>query len=166
MRWQTDHFIAKFLQDHGFFEKVLEVGSRSLQVAGTLKHFFKGSGYVGLDMIKGDNVDIVLNAHDIKQHFKENSFDLVICFDTLEHDDKFWITLENMKWVLKPGGYLVIGVPSRRCPLHEFPKDYWRFMPESAKAMMWDMMDIQTQVDIDENTQMEDEVYFYARKPL
>lgn len=166
MRHQTHKFLAKFLEEHGVPDIVLEVGSRSIQGAGTLRHYFTTSSqFVGLDMIKGDGVDLVLNAHDIKDTLSENSFDMVLCFDTLEHDDKFWVTVENMKWVLKPGGYLLIGVPSRNCPLHEHPSDYWRFMEPAAYVMMEGMVEVVVLPEIHPENQIEDEIYFYGRKP-
>jgi len=52
---------------------------------------------IGIDMRPGACVDIQMNAHDLLTKFEPNTFDCVICFDTLEHDDKFWLTVDNMK---------------------------------------------------------------------
>ncbi len=39
------------------------------------------------------------------------SIDLVLCNSMLEHDRAFWLTLAEMRRVLKPGGLFMVGVP-------------------------------------------------------
>ena len=51
------------------------------------------------------------NANDMRAVFEDESFDLVLCCSTLEHDKHFWLSLAEMKRVMTPGGLLVIGVP-------------------------------------------------------
>jgi len=50
------------------------------------------------------------NANDLRR-FADDAFDVVLSNATLEHDRFFWLTLAEMRRVLKPGGLLVIGVP-------------------------------------------------------
>ena len=144
MRRQTSEYVSKFLGKHKV-EKVLEVGSRD--VNGSIRCLFEDITYLGVDMIKGPNVDIVVNGHNLRTVFDPDYFDAVFCFDTFEHDDAFWLTLEQMKAVLKPGGWLVLGFPGRNCPEHDHPHDYWRFMPQCASVMMKDMKKISTEAD-------------------
>ena len=109
---------------------VLEVGS--LDVNGSVRQFFTDADeYIGLDLVSGKSVDVVADAHDIKKIFKEESFDCVICCETIEHDPKFWITIDNMRWVLKSGGWLIISAPSLQQWIHNYPHDYWRFLPDA-----------------------------------
>ena len=162
MRRQTLEFLAKFIKEKKPKGTLLDVGSRNIN--GIITEMVKNAGleYEGLDMIKGDNVSLVLNAHDIKKKLKEGQFDVVCCFDTLEHDNKFWITVENIRWVLKKGGWLLIGVPSRYCPKHDHPHDYWRFMEDGVKLMFAGMTDIYIKIDYNKDT--EDEIYGWGRK--
>lgn len=161
MRWQTKELIKDVIAKHGPFPKVLEVGS--LDVNGNLKEFFE-EGYWGVDMREGANVDQVVNGHDLVSTFGENQFDLVICVDTMEHDDKFWLTMENLKGVVKPGGWVVVGVPSRHCPEHDHPHDYWRFMPQGVAELMSGLEDVSLEVQRDDPSLAEDEIYAYGRK--
>jgi SAM-dependent methyltransferase len=46
--------------------------------------------------------------------FEDNSFDAVISNATLEHDKYFWLSIEEIKRVTRPGGLIVIGVPGFR----------------------------------------------------
>lgn len=138
---QVVNFLDEFRIEHPKpFDRVLEVGSR---IAGC------GSGeqvramfsdvreYIGVDMESegNDNVDMIVNGHDLVKTFGENSFDLVLCLETLEHDDKFWVTAEQMRRVLKPGGWMVITVPGPHCPLHKHPNDYWRFLEAGVREL-------------------------------
>lgn len=165
MRHQTREFVQKFLTAHeGPFRRVLDVGS--LDVNGHIRDLFP-EGYTGIDMMDGPNVDRVINGHELMDHFPKNSFDLVMCFDTFEHDDAFWATHDEMMCVLKPGGYILIGVPGRNHPEHRHPKDYWRFMPQSfedffLKGLEDTHMDVQTD---NPDHDYEDEIYGWGRKP-
>ena len=135
----SKNFLKKFLLEHPIEGKVLEIGSRN--VNGMVKDILTNHGlkYMGLDMIDcGEFTDIVCNAHDLRDHVKEGSFDLVICLDTLEHDDRFWLTVENMRWVIKKGGWMLIVVPSLRCGPHDWPSDYYRFMMPVLKEVWFE----------------------------
>lgn len=166
---RTPEFLDKFFLKHSPKPgKVLDVGS--LDVNGNIKNFFtdRGYKYLGCDMRKGKNVDVVVNGHDLKKRFKRNSFDMVVCFDTLEHDDRFWLTVANMRYVLKPGGWLILGAPSNRHPRHNHPSDYYRFFETSFKEVFFDgyeevYAEFQCYSDNGENNP--DQIYGYARKP-
>ena len=43
--------------------------------------------------------------------FADGAFDLVLCNATLEHDPRFWLTLTEMRRVLRTDGIAMIGVP-------------------------------------------------------
>ena len=163
MRGQTITFIQKLMERHTP-KNVIDVGS--LHINGNIRNVFTPEvKYFGIDMRNGENVDLVLNGHDIKKKLKKESYDTVCCFDMFEHDSKFWITLENCKWLLKKGGYLLIGVPGRACPAHDYPSDYWRFMPEGVKEMFEGMDDVYIEFQKDDNNHIEfDEIYGWGKK--
>ena len=121
--------------------RVLEIGS--LDVNGEVREFFPDANeYIGIDMQKGAGVDIVINAHDIKKRFGENSFDTVVCLEMLEHDNAFWLTLRNIKWVLKKGGFFICSTPTINFPFHPYPKDYWRFTKEAYSDVIFKGYDL------------------------
>lgn len=165
MRNQTKTFVENFLKEKGSFARVLDVGSRDIN--GHLRDYFQGVSYIGADMIEGPNVDVLVNGHNLVERFKKNSFDLVLCFDTFEHDDRFWETSEQCREVLKPGGYFLVGMPGRNCPEHDWPQDFWRFMPQSIAGYFlrgYEDVYTETQIDTPGNAH-EDEVIGYGRKP-
>jgi len=96
--------------DIGEFEgkKVLEVGSK--YVNGSLRpfieKFLKPKEYIGIDIEPGKFVDVVMPAEKLLDYFDYESFDVVICVETLEHILNWRSAINNMKGVLKRGGYI------------------------------------------------------------
>ena len=126
----AEKFYNKYCEDNIENKKILDVGS--YDVNGTMKPIFQKGQYVGLDMEKGPNVDIVGVSHQIP--FEKDEFDIVISSSCFEHDDMFWISFQEMCRVLKPGGYMYIQAPSNG-PYHGWPGDNWRFYIDSWKAL-------------------------------
>lgn len=168
---QVQDFIEEFYKLHGPFKDVLDVGS--LDVNGSVHEVFirlgHEGGFTGMDMRDGKGVDVVLNGHDIDKNWKKPSFDLVLCCDTLEHDDRFWVTVEQMRKVLKPGGWLLITVPSFFHGRHDHPSDYWRFLDTSLKDFMLqgyeDAVVVTGAWSEGANNDRPDEIFGYGRKP-
>ena len=90
--------------------------------------------YHGLDLRKGNNIDIVVESPYNWKEIENESYDLVITGQAFEHIEFFWLTLEEVKRVLKPGGLFFIIVPSTG-PVHRNPYDCYRFTDSAMKAM-------------------------------
>ena len=90
--------------------------------------------YQGLDMRPGNNIDIVVENPYYWEEIKSESYDLVISGQAFEHIEFFWLTLEEIKRVLKPGGLFFLIVPSTG-PVHKNPYDCYRFNENAMKAM-------------------------------
>lgn len=84
-------------------QTVLDYGS--LNVNGSLKDLFQNGQYTGIDLISGDNVDIVSLAHS----FKGEPVDVVVSAEMLEHDEHFEASLDNMYKHLREGGLMVLS---------------------------------------------------------
>lgn len=126
--------------------RVLEVGS--LNINGTARDYFKAVEWIGIDMLDGKDVDFVMNGHDIiKQRYWEGKFDAVICMNTFEHDNKFWLSLEGINYALKQGGYLIFAEPTYAFPIHRHPKDYWRILEDGLREVIFEGYEI---IDIEE----------------
>jgi cephalosporin hydroxylase len=123
-------FYEKYCYQNIENKKILDVGS--YDVNGTMKPIFEQGQYIGLDMEKGPNVDIVGKSHEIP--FIDNFFDIVISSSCFEHDDMFWVSFKEMSRVLKPGGYMYIQAPQNG-PYHGWPGDNWRFYADSWRAL-------------------------------
>ena len=90
--------------------------------------------YHGLDLKKGNNVDIVVKDPYNWKEIKDESYDIVISGQAFEHIEFFWITLEEVKRVLKPDGLFFLIVPSTG-PVHKNPYDCYRFNENAMRAM-------------------------------
>ena len=91
--------------------------------------------YHGLDLKQGNNIDIVVeNAYDWEDEIEDETYDLIISGQAFEHIEFFWLTLEQVKRVLKPGGLFFLIVPSTG-PVHKNPYDCYRFNENAMKAM-------------------------------
>jgi len=56
----------------------------------------------------GRYVDAVVSAEELVEHFSTESFDVIIATELLEHVKDWRLVINNMKQVLKPGGYIYI----------------------------------------------------------
>jgi SAM-dependent methyltransferase len=109
-------------------QSVLEVGS--LNVNGSVRAFFSSAAvYTGVDLFAGPGVDLLMNAHALA--FADAAFDVVVSTEMLEHDDEFWRSAAEMGRVLRAGGLLILTARGNGFMPHEYPHDFWRFMPSS-----------------------------------
>ncbi len=86
--------------------------------------FANASSYIGLDIVDGPEVDVVGKAWNLP--FEDNSFDVIISTQVLEHTEKVEKTVSEIQRVLKPGGKLFISAPFA-FQEHGAPYDFWRF---------------------------------------
>jgi hypothetical protein len=114
--------------------KVLEIGSRARSGV-TRKHLIPDAWqYVGFDIVAGENVSIVGDAHQLSKIFPRSSFRAVMAFSVLEHILMPWkLAIElNKVMELNGVGYLT----THQCwPLHDEPWDFWRFSTHCWKAL-------------------------------
>ena len=109
-------------------QNVLEVGS--MNVNGSVRPLFAAAAsYTGVDLFGGPGVDLQMNAHALA--FADASFDTVVSTEMLEHDDEFWRSASEMGRVLRAGGTLILTARGNGFMPHEYPYDFWRFMPAS-----------------------------------
>lgn len=140
---------------------VLEVGS--LDVNGSVRPIvsaFYPASYVGVDLQEGRGVDEVCDATELVLRFGQNSFDVVISTEMLEHVRDWRTVVSQLKRVLKPGGLLLVTTRSRGFPYHGFPFDFWRYEPGDVEALFADF-----QIERIETDKTLPGVLFKARKP-
>ena len=116
---------------------ILDVGSLDTSGSYNYSDIFKETEwkYTGIDFEAGTNVHIVVKDIYNWREIKSNSYDVVISGQFFDHLEFFWKTLDQIKRVLKPDGYLCIIVPSAG-PRHggELPNCYI-FKEDGLKAM-------------------------------
>ena len=131
MKWVLENFVESTNDSR---LRVLDVGS--YDVNGTYKTLFPAADfeYVGIDMEEGPNVDLVVKTPYEWPEFESDSFDLVISGQAFEHNEFFWLTMEEIARVLKPGGKVCVIAPNGFAE-HRFPVDCYRFFADGMIAM-------------------------------
>lgn len=115
---------------------ILDVGSQRISGNPTYRPFFNKPRwkYLGLDMIQGQNVDIVVKDPYNWLEIEDNFFDVVISGQAFEHIEFPWLTIKEIFRILKPGGLACIITPSSG-PEHKHPYDCWRIYPDGMIAL-------------------------------
>lgn len=131
--------IARIKREEIEIKDIIEVGSQD--VNGSLKDHIltlNPKSYIGIDIEKGKNVDIICDAENLINIFGKESFDAVICTSTLEHVINWRKIVSNIKNICKPNGIMFIAVPSPGFASHEYPVDFWRFTLDDIKVIFSD----------------------------
>jgi SAM-dependent methyltransferase len=106
----ADQFeFVRLVKQHfpNFFEggSVLEIGS--LDINGSVRSFFSGKSYTGVDVADGPGVDEVCQGQLVGH--PSGTFDVVISCECLEHNP-YWVeTVSNMLRMTKPGGLVIVS---------------------------------------------------------
>lgn len=156
--------------------KILDIGSADMN--GTNKPWFEDSEYIGLDIAPYKNVDVVSLAHEYD--VPDESFDVVISTNHLEHDIYWEKTLAKMLKLLKRGGFMIIQTTHNR-PEHgtktknpedsltvNFSNEEWadffkHFSIEELKQVL-NVDDVFSQYEISYQPEDERDVYFWGIK--
>lgn len=127
-------------------DDVLEVGSRSTHANQwwLVNRDLAQGQWLGIDMQPGHGVDQVADIHELPAAWK-GRFSCVLCSEVLEHVERPWLALPELFRVIRPGGSIIITVPS--CfPIHAFPDDYYRYSMSGIRVLLGDagFVDIET----------------------
>lgn len=121
-------------------KRVLEVGSQDFNGSPSyILRLLTPAEYIGVDIEKGENVDIICPSEKLVEKFGENSFDVVVSTEMLEHVLDWRIVISNLKRVLKPGGMLLLTTRSYGFKYHGYPYDFWRYEIGDFREIFSDM---------------------------
>lgn len=117
---------------------ILDVGGRGIQSDRSYRSLFEGkyAEYYVADITAGLGVTHVMPG-PYTLPFEDDTFDLIVSGQTLEHVCNPFKSVDEMKRVLKPSAFIVLIAPSSG-PYHD-SQDCWRFMKDSWKAISNDV---------------------------
>jgi len=128
-RFLLDRILKKYLSSKNLKGKIiLDVGSSK----NPYRKFFKGSVYLSMDIERGKNINIISDVRFLP--FKDCVFDMILCFNVLEHVYEYKNAVLEMERVLKNNGEILIALPFL-FPLHDIPYDYYRFTKYQIKKL-------------------------------
>jgi SAM-dependent methyltransferase len=113
---------------------VVEIGSRARSGNVYTAGFRSDTRYTGVDIIAGENVHLVADAHDLSAHLQADSFDGAFSISVFEHLAMPWKVAVELNRVLKTGG-LVFVATHPTWPPHEKPWDFYRFTQYGLSAL-------------------------------
>jgi hypothetical protein len=127
------HLLPGHAVGGGTTVRILDVGGAD--VNGSYRPLFDvfEPEYTVFDLDPIDGVDMVPTADGLIPA-PECTFDIVISGQTFEHAATFWRTFEEMVRVCADDGWLIVLAPSGG-PIHRYPVDCYRFMPDSMQAL-------------------------------
>ena len=120
--------------------------------------------YHGLDLKPGNNVHIVIEDPYNWTEIEKETYDVVVSGQAFEHIEYFWLTLDQINRVLKPGGIICIIAPSGG-PVHKNPYDCYRFNQDAMKAMAKYINFTILETGTDQKSKPWHDSYLIAKKP-
>ncbi len=114
--------------------RFLEIGSRARSGITRLHLVPGGWQYTGLDIIQGENVSVVGDAHQLSTFLEHDAFDAVAAFSVLEHLLMPWKVVIELNRVMKVGS-VGLMTTHQAWPVHDAPWDFWRFSGDCWGAL-------------------------------
>jgi SAM-dependent methyltransferase len=122
MKKITRKNLEKFLAQHATDVLILDIGAGNVSTNHSYTQFFPNRHTVDLDPKR--QPDTVGDIHALP--FDDNSQEVVVCTEVLEHCHTPQKAIDELRRVLKPGGKLILTTRFVY-PLHDVPHDYFRF---------------------------------------
>jgi SAM-dependent methyltransferase len=89
-----------------------------------------------LDIYKSEQLTYATD-NEYKFPVPDNTFDIVLSGQVIEHVRKIWVWIKELNRVCKVGGKVITIAPTS-WPYHEAPIDCWRIFPEGMKTLYED----------------------------
>jgi SAM-dependent methyltransferase len=143
--WSVRAPLAAWLR----YEGAASTGLRVLDVGCGSKPyypFFAGAAeYVGVDVVESPSADLVGPVEALP--VDDDSFDLVLCTQVLEHVDDPAQAVRELQRVTKPGGRVLASTHGVQV-FHPNPNDYWRWTQTGLQRLFesnatWSSVDVQ-----------------------
>lgn len=116
------------------FGRVLDIGGRARSQIDRRKQF-PTKEIIVTDIMAGDNVDVVCDAHQVSRYFAHGSFDAVQSTSVFEHLLMPWQVILEINRIMRVGGLLFIHT-HQTLGLHDMPCDFWRYSIDAWPSLL------------------------------
>ncbi|MDA0347445.1 MAG: hypothetical protein O3C43_02210 [Verrucomicrobia bacterium] len=113
---------------------ILELGSRARSGNTNRGQFSDRHHYTGVDLLEGENVNIVADVHSLSDYFKPDSIDGIFGISVFEHLAMPWKAAIELNRIMRMGARAMF-LTHQTWPLHDKPFDFWRYSSESWHAL-------------------------------
>lgn len=128
-------YLIKTFHQHKLKGKLLDLGCGKKPYKHLYDQFVDSS--IGIDVETTPHLNKYIDKfYDGKTiPFENDSFDVVLCTEVLEHVENPDLFLTEIHRVLKKDGTLILTVPFMQL-LHEIPYDFYRYTPFALRSMI------------------------------
>ncbi|KJU81640.1 type 11 methyltransferase [Candidatus Magnetobacterium bavaricum] len=116
---------------------ILEIGSRKVIASMPRQLISSKARFTGMDIMDGEGVDVVGDAHRLSDLFEPDTFDGVYSASVFEHIAMPWKVALEINKVVRPGGFVYIA-SHHTYPIHEMPWDFWRYGRDAFSTIFGD----------------------------
>jgi hypothetical protein len=128
------NFFNEFVNGKGI-KTALEIGSRARSGVNNRDTYLSPEiEFTGVDVLAGECVDVVCDAHQLSEHVEQDKYELVYSLNVFEHLLMPWKVVLEINKVMKKGGVVMIFT-HHAYPLHDLPWDYFRFSDNAWYSM-------------------------------
>jgi len=135
-KMKLQDFLSEMMKSKEKIE-ILEAGCGSLQkITFDKELFITGIDISEKQLERNNYLNKKIQGDLEKYDFEKDKFDLIICWDVLEHLQKPRLALDKMSQSLKPGGLMVLKLPN----LMSFKGLFTRFTPHSVHVLYYKLI--------------------------
>lgn len=129
----VQQFILESIQKESWSSPVIDLGAGDY--SSWYRGLFNGVKYITLDIKQNPNnhIDIIADILDMS-NVEKNHYGVALLLETLEHIKNPFLAFEKISQIIRPGGMLICTTVAAWVQ-HDYPADYWRFMPEGLKLL-------------------------------
>jgi hypothetical protein len=148
--WLVRSSLAEWLQREALSSHAASGRLRVLDVGCGVKPYYPyfapyADSYVGVDVVENPAADLLGSVEALP--VEDDSFDVVLCTQVLEHCDDPSRAVAELRRVTAPGGRVLASTHGVQV-YHPSPQDYWRWTHEGLRRLFaengaWDSLEVQ-----------------------
>jgi len=129
----VQQFVLECIHKRPYSGDIIDLGAGDCSV--WYRGLFKEGKYTTLDIKQNQNKDIdIIDDILVLSKVDKGHYDVALFLETLEHVKYPFRAFEKISQIIRPGGMLICTTVAV-LPAHNWPADYWRFMPAGLRLL-------------------------------